>query len=463
MTAAFGVSGPRSLRDDATDIWSAGLAAVDSARLVESAVRAEGATLHICDTAVTLAADARIAVVGGGKAGEGMAAGFQRAVGDELLPRVGGWVNIPGNWPRTLGRFHLHPARPVGVNEPRPIGVAGTEKILQIVADLRPSDVCIVLLSGGGSALLPAPAEGITLADKQAVTRFLSRAGATIQELNCVRKQLSRIKGGRLAAACHAGTLIALIISDVIGDPLESIASGPTAPSSETAEDALAVLRQFDPDRQDVPEAVYGVLQRARDASTSADATARVLNYVIGNNRMAVEAAAARARDLGYDVAATAFDQTGVAREEGVAFAERCRRIQAALRPGDAPQCLISGGEPIVRLEPSERPQQGGRNQEFALAALEHFWPEVPFGFCILSAGTDGEDGPTDAAGAVIDSQLAERARELGMAPEPFLSDHNAYPFFEATGGLLKTGPTQTNVMDVRVGLIAPNEASPTV
>jgi glycerate 2-kinase len=456
MTAAFGVSGPRSLRDDAIDIWSAGVAAVDSARLVQSSVQVRGETLSICDHEFSLSRVRRICVVGGGKAGAGMAAGFEAALGDELVDRlVTGWVNVPADCVRTLRRVVLHAARPAGVNEPTAAGVMGADRMLSMVGELEPGDLCVVLLSGGGSALLPAPSEGISLADKQAVTRFLSRAGASIQELNCVRKQLSRIKGGGLAAACRAGTLIALIISDVIGDPLDVIASGPTVPNTQARDEARAVLHWFDPHGRHVPAAILQHLDRPEDRQR-ASSGALVFNHVIGSNRVALEAAAVRARALGYALEPVEFDRDGVARDEGTALAEWCRRLQASLRSGDRPRCVLSGGEPVVRIQPLNRPQQGGRNQELALAALSHLWGDGLERICILSGGTDGEDGPTDAAGAVVDTDVAVRARELGLAPEPFLSDHNAYPFFEATGGLLKTGPTQTNVMDVRVALVVP-------
>jgi glycerate-2-kinase len=316
--------------------------------------------------------------------------------------------------------------------------------------------VCIVLLSGGGSALLPAPALGVTLADKQAVTRFLSKAGAGIQELNCVRKQLSRIKGGRLAEASRAGTLIALIISDVIGDPLDVIASGPTVPDNQTPADALAVLARFDPEGSHVPPGILASLRRPCDTSRAASCRTQVFNHVIGNNRVALEACAARARHLGYQIESIENDRAGEARDEGCRLADHCHDLRDALSPDDVPRCLLSGGEPVVHVEPTGRPQKGGRNQELALAALERLWPDEAGRICLLSGGTDGEDGPTDAAGAVIDSELAARAHELHLEPGPFLADHNAYPFFEATDGLLQTGPTGTNVMDVRVALVAP-------
>jgi len=216
------------LRDDALAIWQAGLNAVRSERLIRDHVRVEGSTLQLGDEQLDLDGIGRIAVVGAGKAGTGMAVALQESLGQTVLEpkQVTGCVNVPGDCWRDLSPIHLHAARPAGVNEPTAEGVAGAERILELVGSLDSDDLCICLISGGGSALLPAPAEGIELADKLAITRHLSASGADIAELNAVRRRLSRIKGGGLARACRAGRLVALIISDVLGDPLEMIASG---------------------------------------------------------------------------------------------------------------------------------------------------------------------------------------------------------------------------------------------
>src|SRR5262245_26470450 len=232
---------PRSsadLRSDALAIWHAGLAAVRSDRLVTDNVRVDGESLLIGDESIRLSSVGRIAVIGAGKAGAGMAAGLEEALGPRVLAekQVRGWINVPADCVRELGCIHLHAARPAGINEPTSEGVLGAEKILEIVSSLGADDLCICLISGGGSALLPAPVAGVSLAEKQAITRQLSAGGANIEELNTVRKQLSRIKGGGLARACRAGRLITLIISDVLGDPLDVIASGPTVPDPRSAQ-----------------------------------------------------------------------------------------------------------------------------------------------------------------------------------------------------------------------------------
>ena len=261
----------------------------------------------------------------------------------------------------------LHPARPAGINEPTAEGVHGTEEILRIVGSLGPDDLCFVLISGGGSALLPAPAPGVTLADKLAVTRHLSAAGANIAELNAVRRHLSRIKGGGLARACHAGRLFALIISDVPGDPLDVIASGPTVDNRSTPQDALDVLERYDGLRE-LP-AVAAYLQRLADnpaEALPAPPACRVTNLVIGNNALAVDAAGMAAERLGYSHAMiVAAEPEGTAESVGEHLAVMARTMLA----GPGPNCLISGGEPVVELVAADRRGKGGRNQQLALAA----------------------------------------------------------------------------------------------
>jgi hydroxypyruvate reductase len=457
----------RSLRNDALVIWRAAVAAVDSQRLVEQAVNSTGDRLAICGHIFTLAEVDRLCVVGGGKAGAGMAAGFESALaGSPWADRVSGWVNVPDDCVRPLRSIHLHPARPVARNEPTEAGAAGSDRILDLVSVLGPRDVCVVLLSGGGSALLPAPVPEISLADKQAVTRLLSRAGASIHELNCVRKQFSRIKGGGLARACRAGTLVTLIISDVIGDPLETIASGPTVPNTETPADALAVLRKYSGADEQVPPPVIAFLERQSTStgvqsndrrSTLATFDSRLStlhSHVVGNNRVALDAAARKAAELGYSIDGLVTDQAGIARDVGVALAEKCLALRDGPAAPPVPVCVLSGGEPVVHVVKTDRPQTGGRNQELVLAAIEHLWTDGMDRICLVSGGTDGEDGPTDAAGAVADATLITNAKALDLNPAEFLPWNNAYPFFEQAGGLLKTGPTHTNVMDVRVALV---------
>jgi hydroxypyruvate reductase len=449
------------LRRLATRIWSAGVAAVAAERLVRKQITVDSASLHICGHAIPLASLNRLCVVGAGKAGAGMAAGVEAAVGERLLPKVEGWVNVPADCVRPLQRIHLHPARPAGINEPTSAGVEGTDEILQRVSQLGPKDVCLVLISGGGSALLPAPIETVSLEEKVAVTRFLSASGASIQELNAVRRVLSRVKGGGLARASRAGTTIALVISDVIGDPLPLIASGPTVVESIDRMAPLETLERFDPKRTQIPESVWDAVERAAKAdSTTLIAPASAFNHVIGNNRAAVQACVLSARTQGIsDVRVLGVDQDGVAASEGRTLARECLLVRDAPMTGQGLTCLLSGGEPVVRLNASAQPRKGGRNQELVLAAAAELWTDGGDQIVVLSGGTDGEDGPTDAAGAVVDHALIERAKSLGLHPQRFLANNDSYHFFDAAQGLLKTGPTHTNVMDVRVAIIQRGQA----
>ena len=447
---------PDGLRNTALRIWMAGVDAVRSETLMRRAVQRGPASLTICGRNYSLDQFGRICVVGAGKAGAGMAGGLEEILGEKLVDeRVTGWINVPADCVRPLRHIQLHAARPAGLNEPTEEGVAGSQRILELVRGLQPADLCLVLISGGGSALLPAPIEGITLADKQAVTRFLMKSGANIGELNTVRKRLSQIKGGGLARAIRAGTTLTLIISDVVGDPLDIIGSGPTVADSSTPGEALDVLKRFDAKPPDVPQAVFNVLEQcAKTGDVPLPIPGSVSNHIIGNNALAVAAAAGKAAELGFQVETLGSAQQGEANEVGVELAERCLEVRAR-SPRGAPVCLISGGEPVVRLTSRESSGKGGRNQQLVLAAMKRLWDEPPEGIAILSGGTDGEDGPTDAAGACVDSVLIERAKNQDLYPEGYLDRNDAYTFFDAVGGLIKTGPTHTNVMDLRVALIA--------
>lgn len=444
-----------SLREHLLSIWTAGVDAVRAPQLMRNAVQCDPLRLTVCDESWSWNELNRIVVVGAGKAGAGMAAAFEEILGAELVDaHVEGWVNVPADCVRTLRRIVLHPGRPAGVNEPTEAGLEGTERILDLVSRLQPSDVCVVLLSGGGSALLPAPVEGISLADKQAVTRFLMTSGATINELNAVRKRLSRIKGGGLARSCPLDRMTTLIISDVVGDPLDVIASGPTTLDTTSPQQALQILQKFQAAPPQVPQAVFDVLQAAAEHwVTPPTLPPEFRNVIIGNNTVALAAAAKQATDLGYAVVSLGSDNQGEATAIGRDLAQRCLSLQA-MANRQQPICLLSGGEPVVHLPPSDRRGKGGRNQQLVLAALQSLWDRDSGGLGILSGGTDGEDGPTDAAGAYLDANLHLAAKLTGAEPRSFLERCDAYSFFEPLGGLIQTGPTHTNVMDLRVALV---------
>ncbi len=449
------------LTEHAKQIWQAGVDAVDSGKLVKDVVSVSGHRLTIDGVSVDLRQLSRIVVVGAGKAGAGMAEALEEILSVEVLRSADatckflGWVNVPADCVRPLSRIRLHAARPAGVNEPTGEGVEGSQRILELVQSLEESDLCLVVLSGGGSALLPAPVDGISLQDKQTITQLLMRGGATINELNCVRKQLSQIKGGGLARAGHAGRMVTLVISDVIGDPLDVIASGPTVDDSSTSAEALEIVSRIVRNTADVPPSILHWLRRdvpeaGRQPRIDSE---QVRNLVIGNNEVAVRAAAAKAGELGYRVVNQGCGMAGVAAKVGRDLADSCLAIRKD-EVAERPVCVISGGEPVVQLAETNLARKGGRNQELVLAACQRLWEDGADNLAILSGGTDGEDGPTDAAGAFLNSFVIDEARRIGLQPADFLAINNSYEFFDQAGGLLKTGPTHTNVMDLRVAVV---------
>ncbi len=443
---------PEQLRRDALAIWQAGVDAVRSEKLVAEALKVEGRTLIVGEEELSLDSIGRIVVIGAGKAGAGMAAAVEDVLGEALMQekQLDGWVNVPADCVRKLKRIKLHAARPAGVNEPRPEGAEGSQHILRLVESLGPDDLCLCLISGGGSALMPAPVEGITLDDKLAVTKFLSAAGANIEQLNTVRKQLSAIKGGGLMRACPAGRLVSLTISDVLGDPLDVIASGPTVEDSSTPQAALGVLNDFAARNSEISTRVFDYLA-AKQQEQPAAPTCRVTNLIIGNNATAVDAAGIKAESLGYSHAMVCAEKSeGAAEGIGQHLAAMALKMRA--EPG--PDCLITGGEPVVSLIDESRRGRGGRNQQLILAALQDLTDGGAHGMAILAGGTDGEDGPTDAAGALLDETLLAAAKSQGLDPADYLTRNDAYNFFRPLGGLIITGPTHTNVCDVRVVVV---------
>jgi glycerate 2-kinase len=436
----------RTIGDDALTIWHAAVDAVRPGDLVPAHVHNDAKLRE------AVAAARRVFVVGAGKAGAAMSEALEAALGDQL-DKVTGIVNVPADAVRPLTRIVLHAARPAGSNHPTADGVHSTGQMLALLGSAGPEDVAICLLSGGGSALLPAP-DGVSLEDKQAVTKLLHACGATIHEMNAVRKHLSRVKGGRLAAAFRGRALFSLIISDVVGDPLDVIASGPTAPDPSTFADALAVLDRYGL-RDRTPPAVIEHLGRGaagQVSETPKQLGPHVHNIILGNNAVALRAASAKAEALGYRVLNLGSFVEGETRQVATAITGVVRSIRADGLPIAPPACVLIGGETTVTLGPD--PGKGGRNQEFVLAALGKLGGDGMRGVAVLSGGTDGEDGPTDAAGAVADESTGAKVRQRGLGVAAHLDRHDAYPLFDAIGGLIRTGLTHTNVMDVRVVLV---------
>ena len=388
------------------------------------------------------------AVVAAGKAAAEMASAFVSA-----LPGAGAGGLIasprPGMPPGNLEWFDVgHPVPTTG-------SLAAGRRALALAAGLASDDVMVLLLSGGASAGLAAPVDGLTLADKSAVTSVLLRAGVAIDGLNCVRKHLSAIKGGRLAAAA-GGRVVTLAISDVV-DPAPDdpavIGSGPTVPDPTTFADALEICRAAG-DADPMPQAALNALERGvrgevEESPKPGDRRLAGASYhLIGSRRDAVDGAARRARELGFSVAVIHEPVTGEARRAGESYVRTIARL-AHERP--RPLCVLSAGETTVRVTGGGR---GGRNQEFALAAAFHLTRRFPEAV-VASVGTDGVDGPTDAAGALVDTTTPLRAAERGLhRPEHYLAANDSCTFFEALGDLLRTGPTDTNVGDLQVALI---------
>ncbi|OGS92840.1 MAG: hypothetical protein A2061_03720 [Gallionellales bacterium GWA2_59_43] len=435
-----------------TGIFDAALAAVDPYRAVFDAMHIEDGHLLAGGTPYDLAACERIVVVGAGKATARMALAVEELLGERISS---GLVIVK--------QGHSAPLRIVEQVEsshpvPGAAGAAATARMLDMLRDADDKTLAICLLSGGASALLVAPVEGVTLQDKQQTTTLLLNAGASIAELNAVRKHLSAVKGGRLAQAAAPAQLVALILSDVIGDRLDVIASGPTAPDASTYADAWAALEKYG--LQDkLPSRVLEHLERglagqeAETLKAGAPCFGRTQNLIVGSLAQALAAAAEKARQLGFVAEIVAADLQGEARDAAHRLARRAHATLAAMRAGER-RCLLWGGETTVTVHGGG---MGGRNQELALAfALEI---DGMSGIALLSAGTDGTDGPTDAAGATVDGGTAARARGHGLDPVAYLANNDSYHFFrrldESSGGHshLKTGPTGTNVMDLQVVL----------
>lgn len=436
-----------SLRAKALSIWHAGVDAVRPEKLLPDAVQRDASIR------ATLSSAERIIVVGAGKAGAAMSAALENALGD-LLDKVEGIVNVPADTVRPLKKIVLHAARPAGSNHPTVEGVVGAERMLNLVSHAGPNEVALCLLSGGGSALLPAPVVGITLGDKQAVTRLLHACGASINEMNAVRKHLSRIKGGRLAEAFAGREIISLIISDVVGDPLDVIASGPTAPDPTTFGDSLDILNRYDLTSK-TPAAILKHLQDGASGliPETPKHEGRCKNIILGNNNVALAAATRKAELFGYRVLNLGPFVEGETRQVAIALAGIVRSIRECRQPIAPPACILFGGETTVTLGTSSG--KGGRNQEFVLGMLAKLGTEGMSGVAVLSGGTDGEDGPTDCAGAVVDETSLRATADAGLHVETALNRHDSYPLLDRAGCLIRTGLTQTNVMDVRVILIA--------
>lgn len=438
----------KRLRRDALTIFRASLEAADPRKAIERALRLDRGALIADNRRYNLDQFRAVHVVGAGKASATMAHAVERILGNAIK---GGLINTKYGHLAKLRRVQLQEA---GHPVPDAAGVDGARKIASLLQFCDEGDLVIALISGGASALLPLPAEPVTLEEKQKTTKLLLACGATINEMNAVRKHISGIKGGQLARLAYPATVLALLLSDVIGDPLDVIGSGPAAPDDSTFQTAWDVLEKYKLTTK-VPATVRQRLKagcdgKIEDTPKSGDPCfLRTQNVIIGSNRLAVDAAARKAKDLGYKPLVLSTFIEGETRDIAAMHCAIAREILASGRPAKPPVCLISGGETTVTLRGNGL---GGRNQEFALAgALDVSGLND---VVVFSGGTDGTDGPTDAAGAIADGATLQRASELGLNAPQALANNDSYHFFENLGDLVKTGPTGTNVMDVRLVLI---------
>lgn len=430
-----------------TKLLRAGLRAVDPVQAVKRAVKRRGPWLHVGDRRYDLRRYRSVVVVGAGKASAPMARELETVLGARLS---GGLVVVKyGHGVRTRRVRVVEAGHPV----PDRAGLQGATRLLELVARMTADDLLLVVLSGGASSLLPVPAPGVSLADKRRTTALLLRSGATIQEMNVVRKHLSAVKGGQLVAATPA-SVASLILSDVIGDDLASIGSGPTAPDPTSFRDAREILDRFHLWPR-LPARVRRHLTRglARQAPETpkpgSGVFTRVQNQIVGNNQAAVAAVAAAAESAGLRALVLTTSLTGEAREAAKFVAALAREARFCGQPLRPPACLVAGGELTVSIHGQGR---GGRAQEFALAAaVEIAGLEDTV---VAAVGTDGTDGPTDAAGAAVSGETMALASRRGVSLRRMLADHDSYPVFRRLGGHIVTGPTRTNVNDLYVALI---------
>lgn len=432
------------------EIFDSGLRAVDPEEAVMRHVRVTGNRLQVGERTYRLDSFDRIFVTGFGKGTAPMASALENILGDRLTE---GWI--------TVKYGHGLPLRKVRVMEaghpvPDEAGLQAARFILDRLKECTEKDLVLCAFSGGGSALSPAPGTPLELSEKQKTTQLLLQCGATIFEINSLRKHLSECKGGQLARIAYPATVVSLFLSDVVGDPLDVIASGPTTPDPSTFQDCLEIVDRYRlADR--LPPRVLRLLREGADGligETPKPGEAvfqNVQNLVIGSNRASLLAASQKAKELGFNTLILSSLIQGEAKDVAEVLAAIGKEIAVSGNPVAPPACILAGGEPTVAIRGSGK---GGRNQELALAAaisLED-WPRI----ALLSAGTDGTDGPTDAAGAFADGSTCKDAQRKGIIARNYLSANDSYHFFESLGDLLITGPTRTNVMDVICLLVFP-------
>ncbi|RLB60508.1 MAG: glycerate kinase [Deltaproteobacteria bacterium] len=430
------------------DIFQAGLQAVDPGAAIMRFCQLNGEMLTVDGRAYDLKQFEKIFVIGAGKAGASMAKAIEDLLGERISV---GLINVKYGHVEQLAKIRIQEA---GHPVPDENGITGAQEIYKLASSADTKTLVICLLSGGGSALMPLPVDGVSLEDKQETTKVLLACGATIHEINTIRKHLSVIKGGGLAKAVYPATLVTLVLSDVVGDDLDSIASGPCVPDPRTFEDCQEILSKYSIADQ-IPAPVLAHIyagakgQVAETPKAGQDFFKKTQNVIVANNFNALLKAKEKADELGYNTLLLSSMLEGETREVAGNHIAIAREMQKHGFPIKTPACLLSGGETTVKIKGTGK---GGRNQEFVLAAAIKMVGMD--NLVVLSGGTDGNDGPTDASGAIADQLTLKRAAEHDLDPVSYLNDNDSYHFFEKLNDLYKTGPTNTNVMDLRILLV---------
>ncbi|MEM3673496.1 MAG: glycerate kinase [Candidatus Bathyarchaeia archaeon] len=421
------------------------LRAVDPKQIIKSRVLLKGSKLLVNGYEFDLKKFKNVYVIGGGKASGAMAEALEKILAERITAGV---INVPHGSKHKTEIIEIH-----GASHPVPdeAGMEGTRRMLEIAEKAGENDLIICLISGGGSSLMPLPRGEISLSDKREITNALLKCGATIKEINTVRKHISDFKGGWLAKKAYPATILNLILSDVVGDPLDFIASGPTVPDSTTFSDAIKILKNYGL-WDKTPASIKKVLLDGEGGKipetpkASDEAFKKVFNVVVGNNRFASLAVCEQLRKDGLNTLLLTTTMEGEARHIGTMLATIAHETFLYGNPISKPAGIIAGGETTVTVTGKG---VGGRNQELALAAALKL--EGMDGVVLASLSTDGVDGPTDAAGAIVDGKTLVKATKAELSPQEFLAENNSYKFFEELGDLIFTGPTGTNVNDITV------------
>lgn len=436
------------MRKDISDIFYSGLKAVEPGAAIKRYCHLADDHLYIGNRVYDLLQFNNLFVIGAGKATAPMASALENILGKRITKGV---ISVKYNHVTELSNVRqIEAGHPI----PDENGIKGTNTILDMAKDAGEDDLILCLISGGGSALLPGPARGLTLQNKQDTMHVLLSCGAAIHEINTIRKHISQIKGGNLARIAYPATLISLILSDVVGDVPDIIASGPSVPDSSTFHDCMKIIDRYHI-MKELPESIVKHIKEGMSGNIPENPKQndrifeKTHNLIVGSNMEAILSAQKKAESLNYNTIVLSSMIEGETRHVARVHTAIAREIRKTGLPVQPPACILSGGETTVTIKGKGK---GGRNQEFALASAFDIAEEK--NIAVFSGGTDGNDGPTDAAGAISDTNTIKKATELGLDPGKYLANNDSYHFFKQTGDLFITGPTNTNVMDLRIILV---------